>query len=197
MTRAHAQAEKASFVGATWRFDVSAQQQESLAMTGTAHATTPLRQPAGQAGDLRLRRLTAGDVPAIATHLLALDMVSRNSRFHCALADAAVARYAQCFDDAADVLFGAVEAGSGRIVALAEARAAAAPRTVDLAVSVDATHRRRGLGRALLACAVSAAFDQGVTEARLRFGPGNLPAARIAAGLGARFGAPGRAILLA
>ena len=166
-------------------------------MSRTALASTMLRQPCPSTADLRLRRLTQGDVPAIETHLLALDMVSRNNRFHCALGDAAVARYAQRFDNTADLLFGAIDAGSGRIVALAEARPAGAPRTVDVAVSVHAAHRRRGLGRTLVACTVSAAFAQGATAAHLRFAPGNLPAVRIAAGLGARFGAPGQAILVA
>src|SRR5262249_24871139 len=178
-------------------FDVAGAATGSPAMNGTAHALTTLRQPSELAGNLRLHRLTTGDVPAIETHLLALDMVSRNSRFHCALGDAAVARYAQRFDDAADVLFGALDAASGHIVALAVARPAGAPRTVDVAVSVLAAHRRRGLGRTLVACTLSAAFAQGAAAACLRFAPGNLPAVRIASRLGARFGAPGQAVLVA
>jgi GNAT superfamily N-acetyltransferase len=166
-------------------------------MAGTACTRAEHRDPVAPVAGLRLRRLTSGDAAAIEAHLLDLDMLSRNSRFHCALGDFAVARYARCFDAAADVLFGAIDAGTGRIVALAEARPAAAPRTVDLAVSVQATHRRRGLGRALLACAISTAFAQGATVADFRFAPGNLAAVRIATRLGARFRAPGRAVLSA
>ena len=158
-------------------------------MTGAEHAAT--------FADLRLRQLTAGDAGAIEAHLLGLDMMSRNSRFHCALGDYAVAQYARCFDAAVDTLFGAVDARSGCIVALAEARRADVSYSVDLAVSVHPSHRRRGLGRSLAARAVAAAFARGATEARLRFAPANPAAARIAAGLGAKFCAPGLAILLA
>ena len=44
-------------------------------------------------GDTVLRRLTYGDLPLIERHLLDLDMVSRNSRFHRSFGDSAVTAY--------------------------------------------------------------------------------------------------------
>lgn len=153
------------------------------------------------AGDLpgmhgvHLRRLGDKDLPLIEKHLLGLDMPSRNSRFHCGFGDAAVAAYVRDFDPSRDVLFGAVDTGTGRIVGLAEARQANGPKTVDLATSVLPSHRNRGLAHALVTRAAVVASDQGATAADLRFAPDNLAANRIAARLGASFRAPGIAVV--
>ena len=76
---------------------------------------------------VQLRRLGSDDLAAIESHLLELDAVSRNSRFHCGFGDAAVAGYVRSLDDTVDVLFGAIESRNGRMVGLAEARPAEAP----------------------------------------------------------------------
>jgi GNAT superfamily N-acetyltransferase len=143
---------------------------------------------------VQLRRLGDEDLARIELHLLSLDMPSRNSRFHSGFGDAAVAAYVRGLDPGSDVLFGAVDAGTGRIVGLAEARPANAPKTVDLAASVLPSHRKRGLAHALVTRAVGVASAQGATAADLRFAPDNLAANRIAARLGARFRAPGLAV---
>jgi GNAT superfamily N-acetyltransferase len=122
-------------------------------------------------------------------------MPSRNSRFHCGFGDAAVAAYVRDLDPNRDVLFGAIDPGTGRIVGLAEARPANGPKTVDLATSVLPSHRKRGLAHALVVRAAGVASDQGATAADLRFAPGNLAANRIAARLGASFRAPGIAVV--
>ena len=153
------------------------------------------------AGDLpgrhgvHLRRLGDKDLPLVEEHLLGLDMPSRNSRFHCGFGDAAVAAYVRDLDPSRDVLFGAIDPGTGRIVGLAEARPANGPKTVDLATSVLPSHRKRGLAHALVTRAAGVASDQGATAADLRFAPGNLAANRIAARLGASFRAPGIAVV--
>ena len=153
------------------------------------------------AGDLpgrhgvHLRRLGDKDLPLVEEHLLGLDMPSRNSRFHCGFGDAAVAAYVRDLDPNRDVLFGAIDPGTGRIVGLAEARPANGPKTVDLATSVLPSHRKRGLAHALVTRAAGVASDQGATAADLRFAPGNLAANRIAARLGASFRAPGIAVV--
>ena len=144
---------------------------------------------------VHLRRLADEDLPLIEMHLLSLDMPSRNSRFHCGFGDAAVAAYVRDLDPSRDVLFGAVDPGTGRIVGLAEARPANAPKTVDLAMSVLPSHRKRGLAHALVTRVAHVASDQGATAADLRFAPGNLAANRIAARLGASFRAPGIAVV--
>jgi GNAT superfamily N-acetyltransferase len=153
------------------------------------------------AGDLprrqgvHLRRLGDEDLPLIEMHLLSLDMPSRNSRFHGGFGDVAVAAYVRGLDPSRDVLFGAIDPGTGCIVGLAEARPADAPKTMELGASVLQSHRKRGLGHALAALAVGVASDQGATAADLRLAPGNLAANRIAARLGASFRAPGIAAL--
>jgi len=142
-----------------------------------------------------LRRLGDEDLPLIEMHLLSLDMPSRNSRFHGGFCDAAVAAYVRGLDPSTDVLFGAIDPGTGCIVGLAEARPADAPKTMELGASVLQSHRKRGLAHALVALAVDVASDQGATAADLRFAPGNLAANRIAARLGASFRAPGIAVV--
>src|SRR3954453_23975481 len=158
------------------------------------------------ADGLHVRRLRTGDLAAIEGHLLRLDMVSRNRRFHCGFGDAAVKAYVGGLDADADILFGAVDRDSGRVIGLAEARPAGKPRTVDLGVSVLSSHRRVRLAHALAARTVEggfargghtveAVFARGGTIVELLFDPDNLPATRIAAGLGAKVCAPGRAVL--
>jgi RimJ/RimL family protein N-acetyltransferase len=135
------------------------------------------------------------DLPGIEMHLLSLDIASRNSRFGCGFGDWAVTDYARGLDVTKDILFGATEFGTDRIVGLAEARPAKAPRTVDLAVSVLASHRKRGLAHELVARAVDVAFDRDVKAIELTFAPSNVAAGRIAAKLGATIKAPGFAVV--
>ena len=87
------------------------------------------------------------------------------------------------------VLMGAVDGPSGRLVGLAEAQPTAAPRRVEMAVSVHAPHRRHGLGRRLVAAAVAAAFERGAEAAAFLFAPGNRPIAGLVRALGARIDA--------
>ena len=144
---------------------------------------------------MQLRRLGDKDLPLIEKHLLGLDMPSRNSRFHCGFGDAAVAAYVRDLDPSRDVLFGAIDPDTRRIVGLAEARPANGPKTVDLATSVLPSHRKRGLAHALVTRAAGVASDQGATAADLRFAPDNLAANRIATRVGASFRAPGIAVV--
>jgi GNAT superfamily N-acetyltransferase len=144
---------------------------------------------------VQLRRLADEDLPLVETHLLSLDMPSRNSRFHCGFGDAAVTAYVRALDPSRDILFGAVEPDTSRIVGLAEARPANAATTVDLAMSVLPAHRKRGLAHALVKRAVGVASDQGATAADLRFSPDNLAVKRIAVRLNASFRAPGIAVV--
>ena len=142
-----------------------------------------------------LRRLDGRDLAGIEMHLLDLDLISRNRRFRSGFGDAAVAAYVRRLDLTTDILFGAIEEDSGRIVGLAEAHPAGTAHTVEIGTSVLASHRRRGLARELVARAVAAALAQGATAVELLFDPTNAAAARIAAGLGASLCAPDRAVL--
>jgi ribosomal protein S18 acetylase RimI-like enzyme len=144
-----------------------------------------------------LRQLNRDDLAGIVRHLLDLDLVSRNRRFNGSLCDATIVADVRRFDVNSDILFGAVEAGNGRIVGLAEARSADYPRTVEIGSSVLATHRGRGLARELIRRAIDEAFSRGAIAARLSFDQTNPTIARIAIGLGAEFNAPGRAVVRA
>jgi GNAT superfamily N-acetyltransferase len=144
-----------------------------------------------------IRRLDGRDIAGIEQHLLELDMVSRNRRFHCGFGDAAVKAYVRRLDISIDILFGAVEEASGRIVGLAEAHPASAQQTVEVGTSVLPTHRKRGLARELIRRAIAAAFAQGATAAELIFDPSNRAMVCLVAGLGARSCVPGRAVLCA
>ena len=66
-----------------------------------------------------------------------------------------------------------------------------------MAVSVHPYRRREGLGRLLVARAVSLAFAEGAEAAVFLFAPENRAVTGLAAALGGRFPAPGRALLLA
>ncbi len=149
------------------------------------------------AGDVCLRRLVDDDIALIETHLLSLDMLSRNSRFRSGFGDAAITAYVHGLDVTRDILFGGIELETHRIVALAEARPADTPRTVELGTSVLTEHRRRGLAKRLAACAVDTAFREGMTAVQLFFSPADPAASRIAARLGARFPAPGFGVVRA
>jgi GNAT superfamily N-acetyltransferase len=142
-----------------------------------------------------LKRLGFDDLAGIRAHLLSLDMVSRNRRFHCGFGKGAVAAYVGGLDFAEDILFGAVEPHSNRVVGVAEARPGRAPRTMELGISVLATHRRRGIAHQLSERVVEIAFATGVRAVELMFDPGDLAARRIAAGLGGRVRASGHAVV--
>jgi GNAT superfamily N-acetyltransferase len=144
-----------------------------------------------------MRRLDSGDLAGIERHLLELDPVSRNCRFHSGFSDAAVAAYVRSLDVTTDILFGAIEEANSRIVGLAEARPAEARLTVDVGTSVLPTHRRRGVARELVALAIAVAFAEGMTAAEFVFDPTDPAAVRTAARLGAKSNSPGRAVLYA
>jgi pimeloyl-ACP methyl ester carboxylesterase/ribosomal protein S18 acetylase RimI-like enzyme len=141
---------------------------------------------AAAAQAVRLRPLGADDLPDIESHLLALDATDRRHRFGSAVGDFAVAAYARGIDPARAVLFGAVDEPSGRILGLAEAQPGTAPGQVELAVSVHAEHRCRGLGRSLAGAAVAAAFARGAEVAEFLFAADNRAIAAMVHALGAR-----------
>ena len=144
-----------------------------------------------------IRRLGWRDLPEVERHLLSLGPADRRKRFLSPADDGAIARYVARLDPGRAVLVGAAEA-DGRVAGIAEAHPVVdAPRMVEVAVSVHPYHRGQGLGRRLVARAVSLAFAEGAEAAVLLFAPENRAVAGLAASLGARFPAPGRALLLA
>ena len=154
---------------------------------------------AAAAGDaaLAIRRLGRRDMPAVERHLLALGPADRRKRFLSPADDGAIARYVAGINPDRAVIVGAADPDGG-LVGIAEAHPVVdAPRTVEVAVSVQPYHRREGLGRRLVAHAVSLAFAEGAEAAVFLFAPENRAVAGLAGALEARFPAPGRAVLLA
>ena len=140
-------------------------------------------------------RLGRRDLPEVERHLLALGPADRRKRFLSPANDGAIARYVAGIDPGRAVLVGAA-GPDGDIVGIAEAHPAVdAPRTVEVAVSVHPYRRREGLGRLLVARAVSLAFAEGAEAAVFLFAPENRAVAGLAGALGARFPAPGRALV--
>jgi ribosomal protein S18 acetylase RimI-like enzyme len=157
---------------------------------GSACPAGQWRGPAQGPEDLRVRPLGRADLPEVERHLLALGPADRRARFGLALGDAAVAAYARRIDPDRAVLVGAADGPGGRLVGLAEAQPTGAPGRVEMAVSVHAPHRRRGLGRRLVGAALAAAFEaRGAEAAEFLFDPGNRPIAGLVRALGARIGA--------
>ena len=142
-----------------------------------------------------IRRLGRRDLPEVERHLLALGPADRRARFLSSADDGAIARYVARLDPDRAVLVGAA-GPDGRLVGIAEAHPVVdAPRTVEAAVSVHPCHRREGRGRRLVARALSLAFAEGAEAAVFLFAPENRAVAGLARSLGARFPAPGRALL--
>jgi GNAT superfamily N-acetyltransferase len=131
---------------------------------------------------LRLRRLGRADRAAVERHLLDLDTTDRASRFRTPLGDAAVRAYARALDLGRTMLVGA-QGPDGALLGLAEAHPGGTA-AVEVAVSVDAAHRRQGLARALLARALELAAGRGAVVAELAFTPGHAAIARLARSLG-------------
>jgi GNAT superfamily N-acetyltransferase len=135
------------------------------------------------------RRLDRRDLPEVERHLLALEPADRRARFGSAFSDAAVLAYVRSLDLARGVLVGAVDEASGRILGLAEAHPGPSAGWVEVAVSVQAPHRRCGLGRGLVSAALAGAFERGAEAAEFLFAPGNRPIAGLVRALGARIDA--------
>jgi ribosomal protein S18 acetylase RimI-like enzyme len=135
---------------------------------------------------VHLRQLDRGDIPEIERHFLALDSLGRRNRFGSTLSDFAVSTYAQRIDPSREIVIGAVDGRSNRIVGLAQAAGSAANRRVDLAVSVQTAYRRRGLGRGLVTMATAIAVECGAEAAEFRFAAGNRAISGLVRTLGTR-----------
>ena len=130
---------------------------------------------------LNLRRLDGSDLVQVKRHLLALDRTDRHARFGVACDDATIIAYSHRVDTSRTILIGAVDDANGHIAGFAEAHPAiGVSRRMELAVSVDRVHRRRGLGQRLVGEVVAAAFERGVEVLAFFFDPGNRPVVGLA-----------------
>jgi ribosomal protein S18 acetylase RimI-like enzyme len=138
--------------------------------------------------DLHILILGRNALPDVEHHLLALDLPDRAARFGGSVCEEVVSRYVRGIDPIRATLVGAVQSTGGCIIGLAEAQPTDRPRVVELAVSVLAQYRCRGLGQRLLAQAIATAFARGAHTAECLFDPTNRAVAGIVRRLGGRFG---------
>ena len=158
-------------------------QVEAVCVENDARRRTDVAPP------LHIRRLGEEDLPAIEQHLLEFGRLDRHARFGAGMSDPAIAAYVLRLNPSRTVLIGAVEEASGRIVGLAEAQPALAPRHTEMAVTVHPDQRCCGLGRRLIQQALSGAAAQGQEVAHFFFSPENRPILALVRGLGARIAA--------
>jgi GNAT superfamily N-acetyltransferase len=133
-----------------------------------------------------VRRLHHHDTSAIQAHLLSLNTHDRRLRFFREATDGQIRTYVQDIDWDHSLLFGAI--CSDRVVGIVEALFGRAVRRHhgEIAVSVDAGLRGRGLGGFLVGHAVDRARLLGVRQMSLLFLTENRPIQRIIRTLGGR-----------
>jgi ribosomal protein S18 acetylase RimI-like enzyme len=126
------------------------------------------------------------DVAAIKNHYLGLNIDDRRLRFFREANDGQIAGYADGIDWKRSLLVGAVQ--HDRIIGMAEAGFDDhdPPRHAEVAVSVDAAVRGRGLGRCLARRAVEHAAALGAQATCFLFLRENRPVQRLVRSLGGR-----------
>lgn len=134
------------------------------------------------------RKLSRADLARIEAHFLGLSVEDRRRRFHSGASDEAIRAYCRGFRWSERAVIGAF--AWGRLVGLAES-VRVAPERVEIAVSVEASWQRHGVGRELVRRALSSAANRGVTEAVLDYVPGERSIPNIARSLGGDIDAGG------
>lgn len=142
---------------------------------------TPIAVPFAPAG--LVRRLWPGDIGLASAHLLRLDPDSRRSRFTGTVSDAYLERYAH-EALASDGLVLGYRLGEA-VRGMAELQMTG-PDRAEAAFSVEAGHRRRGVGRALFRRLLLAARNRGARTIHLRCLPHNRAMQELARRHGAR-----------
>lgn len=133
---------------------------------------------------VRARILGRGDVAAFTTHLLALDMPTRCERFGGPRNDAWIDEYAGGCIKPGTLVIGAF-ADSGTPIGVAELHPAGHD-CGEIAFSVAREWRRRGVGRALFALMLEAAWGRGHDRIEITTNSDNDAMRRLASGFGAK-----------
>jgi GNAT superfamily N-acetyltransferase len=143
---------------------------------------------------LVVRRFGAEDLAKVERLLLALDFGDRQARFHFGVSDWWIGAYAGGLDPARAILIGGF--WERRLVGLAEAHHAGAADAVEMAVVVERSCRRAGLGTRLVREALTCAFAEDAQAAEFAFGADNAPMIAFLGALGAKVHAvPGHAVI--
>jgi GNAT superfamily N-acetyltransferase len=130
------------------------------------------------------RRLSSIDRDAVAGHLKELSPQDRLSRFQACQSDAALDTYCRAIDWARCVSYGAFAADE--MIGLAEIFLLGGDeyRSCEVAVTVAALHRRRGIATHLVGLALDGLAGSGLACARFEFCPGNMGIQRMIRSLG-------------
>jgi len=129
-----------------------------------------------------VQRLSASARDAYRAHLVALDPEDRRLRFGSMIASDAIAAYVDRIDFERDVVF-AVRDDTLRVVAAAHV-AIVDEATAELGVSVDAGHRLRGVGSALVRRAAAYSRNRNVRTLYMHCLAENAPMMHIARSAG-------------
>ncbi|MBL8672605.1 MAG: GNAT family N-acetyltransferase [Alphaproteobacteria bacterium] len=128
---------------------------------------------------IQIRLLTPVDLPLIEAHLARLDRRDRRLRFGASLSDDAIAAHCRKLPWAKSLMLGHVHAGTLRGMAML-AWGEGVARTDwrpdgELAVSVDRSHRRQGIGLALLQMVALAARNRWLRRLHIHYLAENAP----------------------
>jgi GNAT superfamily N-acetyltransferase len=126
------------------------------------------------------RRLSIIDRVRITQHLLDLSPGDRRQRFYVPMTDASIIAYVARMDWAKQIVIGAIT--DGAIIGIAEIIRVG--DGAEIAVSVNDTYQRQGIGRALVARGQRAATSLGAAGVILHFEPENPRIPRIVRALG-------------
>lgn len=107
------------------------------------------------------RELPRHELGAYALHLIALDPGDRRLRFGQAIDDAAIRSHVNRIDTDRDAIFGVID---NDLALVGAAHVARGEHYAELGISVLASHRRRGVGAALLQRAQLHARNWGIAE---------------------------------
>jgi RimJ/RimL family protein N-acetyltransferase len=129
------------------------------------------------------RRLVPRDHERYRHHLLALDSHARRMRFHAHTTDESIDRHIASLDPHRTLLVGVFLQGELRGAAEISFASREDRRSAELAVSVEKSSQRRGLGRGLTERAMRIARNRGATSIWMYCLPENEPMQRIARGM--------------
>jgi L-amino acid N-acyltransferase YncA len=141
-------------------------------------------RPALAKGTVRTPRQQE-ELPLLRDHLLRLDAASRRDRFHGFLDDSFIERYAtKCADDGT-VIIAYIEAGVVRGAAELHPPDLSPNAMPEIAFSVEACVRRRGVGSILFRKLIAEARSKGYRSLRITTGAQNLAMRALASKFGA------------
>jgi GNAT superfamily N-acetyltransferase len=129
------------------------------------------------------RKLTPADSQEILHHLLRLDPLDRRCRFHAAASDESVADHVKKLDWMRAHMIGSFQGGKLRGLAELAFERLWMPRGAELAVTVEAPWRQRGVATQLVRRAAELARNRGITTLTMLCLTENQPMRRIASQL--------------